>query len=376
MSEENDQATEAEQPAEAKKEAPKFSMSPNRTFTPWLQSVGGTIAFTTYQAAKVFMVGINPDTGRLSVFERSFPRCMGFGQEFRDGRHTLWLSSLYQLWRFENFLDPGQQTQDKYDAVFVPVEGRTTGDIDVHDIHGQAGSDQPLFVATRFNCLATFDRRNSFQPVWMPPFIDRIAAEDRCHLNGLAMRDGKPAYVTCVAQTNAAGAWRDHRRDGGVIMDVASKEVVASGLSMPHSPRLYGDQLYCLQAGTGEFGRVDIESGKFESMCKLPGFARGVAFVGNHAIIGVSRPRRDKTFQGLALNERLAEEGRESSCMIAIVNLDTGDLEHALELHGVVQELYDVAFLDGVKHPKMLGFRTPEIRFQIRPGRLDTAGDG
>lgn len=366
----------SEQTAEDGEVAPKFLMSPTRTFAPWLDSVDGTIAFTTYQAGKVFFIGINPETRRLSVFERSFPRCMGFGQDLRDGRHTLWVSALYQMWRFENFLDPGQQTQDGYDAVYVPIEGRTTGDIDVHDIHGQAASEQPLFVATRFNCLATFDRRHSFQPVWMPPFIDRVAAEDRCHLNGLAMRDGKPTYVTCVSQTNTAGGWRDHRTDGGVILDVASSEVVASGFSMPHSPRLYDGSLYCLQSGTGEFGRVDVESGRFETLCRLPGFARGVAFVGHYAVIGVSRPRRDKAFEGLALNERLAEEGREPTCMIAIVNIETGDIEHSIELSGVVQELYDVAFIPGVKRPKLLGFRTPEIRFQIRPGQFEHEGHG
>lgn len=357
--------SEAETPKE-----PTFQMTPSRTFTPWLQSIGGSIAFTTYQAGKVFFLGINPENGRLSVFERSFPRCMGFGHHRENGNTTLWMSSLYQLWRIENFLEPGQKTEDGYDAVFVPVEGRTTGDIDIHDIHGQSGKAAPLFVATRFNCLATMDRMNSFAPVWKPPFIDRIAAEDRCHLNGLAMDGDRPAYVTCVSQTNTAGAWRDHRRDGGVILDVATGEPIISGLSMPHSPRMQNGQLYCLQSGTGEFGRIDVEAGEFEPMCQLPGFARGVAFIGNHALIGVSRPRRDKTFEGLEIQDRLANLGQSPSCMLAVVNLTTGDIEHSIEIEGVVQELYDVAFLQGIMRPKMLGFRTPEIRFQIRPAPM------
>jgi len=361
--------------ASADAKGPVLALNPSRTFVPWLQSIGGSLAFTTYQAGKVFMIGINPETGRLSIYERSFPRCMGFGQSQENGRTVLWLSSLYQLWRLENLLDAGKVSEDGYDAVFVPLEGRTTGDIDIHDIHGVPDQAAPLFVATRFNCLATLDRRHSFKPVWTPPFIDRIAAEDRCHLNGLAMEDGKPSYVSCVSTTNIQGAWRDHRTDGGVIVDVASGDILTTDLSMPHSPRVHNGQLYCLQSGTGEFGRIDRSTGDFTPLCFLSGFARGVAFVGNHAVIGVSRPRKDKTFEGLALNERLSAQGQEPICMLAIVNLETGDIEHNLEIEGVVQELYDVAFLQGIKRPKLLGLRTPEIRFQIRPAPFSATSD-
>lgn len=362
-----DPLPKGEESPKSEQNQPRLAMQPNRTFVPWLGSVGGSIAFTTYQAGKIFLIGINPKTNGLSVFERSFPRCMGFGLGAEGGQQTLWMSSLYQLWRFENFLDPGQISADGYDAVYVPVEGRTTGDVDIHDMHGVPGQDAPIFVVTRFNCLATLDRRNSFKPIWTPPWIDRIAAEDRCHLNGMAMRDGKPAFVTSVARTNMAGAWREHRRDGGIILDIDSNEIITQGLSMPHSPRWHNGTLYCLQSGTGEFGKIDMDSGKFEPLCFLPGFARGVAFVGNHAIIGVSRPRKDKTFEGLELEERLEKAGKSASCVIAVINLTTGDMEHALEIDGVVQELYDVAFIPGVRRPMLHGFKTADIRFQVRP---------
>lgn len=342
---------------------PRLELTGSRLFTAWLAQARASLAFTTYQAGKLFLIGLRPD-GRLSVFERTFSRCMGLGT---GPGGTLWMSSLYQLWRFENFLDPGG-TKDGLDAVYLPVAGHTTGDVDIHDIDADAAG-RPVFVVTRFNCLATTTERASFAPLWRPPFIDRLAAEDRCHLNGLAMQDGRPAYVTCVAATNLAEAWREHRRDGGIVLDVASGETVAAGLSMPHSPRLHRGRLWLVQSGTGEFGQVDFATGRFEPVCFLQGFARGLAFLGDHAVIGVSRPREKRTFDGLALDERLAREGVGPLCHLAIVNLSTGDIEHRLVIEGVVEELYDVVALPGVIRPMAIGFRSDEIRFLVRPSR-------
>ena len=340
-----------------------LELAGSRLFTNWLAGSGGSLAFTTYQAGKVFLIGMRPD-GRLSVFERTFERPMGLGA----GPGRFWMSSRYQLWRFETFLDPGE-VQDGFDALYVPVTGHTTGDIDMHDIH-EGPDGTPVFVATRFNCLATLSPRGSFAEVWRPPFIDRLAAEDRCHLNGLAMEAGRPAFVTCLSRTNVFEGWRERRRDGGVVIDVPSGEVVAAGLSMPHSPRLHDGSLWLLQAGTGEFGRIDPASGAFEPLCFLPGFARGLSFVGHHAIIGLSRPRENRTFQGLVLNERLEREGVGPQCAICVVNLRTGDVDHRLSIEGVVEEIYDVAVLSGVTRPKMLGFRNDEIAVTIRPDAL------
>ncbi|MBY8976091.1 TIGR03032 family protein [Rhodobacteraceae bacterium NNCM2] len=348
--------------------AQRLELRSSRLFAPWLADTGASLAFTTYQAGKLFLIGTQPD-GKLSVFERTFARSMGLGVT-RGKPGTFHMSSLFQLWRFENFLDPGE-VHNGYDAVFVPVNGHTTGDIDIHDIHAEPEA-APLFVATRFNCLARLVEDRSFQPVWKPPFIDRIAAEDRCHLNGMAMGEAGdlPAYVTCVSRSNVADGWRENRLGGGVVLDVRSGEVVCEGLSMPHSPRLHGGKLWLLQSGTGEFGTVDLKSGKFEPLCFLQGFARGVAFLGDHAVIGLSRPRSEASFSGLPVNERLSNEGVPPRCGLAVVNLRTGDVEHSLDLDGVVEELYDVAVLPGYRRPMALGFKSSEIRFMVRPGAL------
>lgn len=339
---------------------PAFAFHGSRMFSSWLKSVKASLAMTTYQAGKVILLGLQPD-GRLSVFERTFERPMGLGV----GHGRFWMSSIHQLWRFENFLDAGE-IRDGYDGLFVPVTGHTTGDIDMHDIHEDVDGN-PVFVATRFNCLGTLAERGSFREVWRPPFIDRLAAEDRCHLNGLAMKDGVPRYVTCLSSTNIFEGWREKRRDGGVLLEVPTGEVVAQGLSMPHSPRYYQDTLWMLQAGTGEFGRIELATGRFEPICFLPGFARGLAFVGDFAVIGISRPRENRTFAGLVINERLEAEGVSAQCAICVVNLRTGDIEHRLEIGGIIEEIFDVNLLPGVIRPMALGFRTDEIRLTIRP---------
>lgn len=332
----------------------------SRLFKSWLSSAKASLAFTTYQAGKVFFIGLRPD-GQLSVFERTFERPMGLGV----GARRFWMSSVFQLWRFEDFLEPGQ-SQNGHDALYVPVTGHTTGDIDIHDVH-EDPEGNPIFVATRFNCLATLSKKGSFREIWRPSFIDRLAAEDRCHLNGLAVHEGTPAYVTCLSRTNVFEGWREHRRNGGVVIDVGTDEIVSHSLSMPHSPRLYQDTLWMLQAGTGEFGKIDINTGIFEPLCFLPGFARGLAFAGNYAVIGLSRPREHRTFTGLALNERLEAEGIGPQCAICVVNLRSGDIEHRLEIGGIVEEIYDVQVLSDVQRPMALGFRSDEIRFAIKP---------
>ena len=346
--------------------APQLDLHGSRLFHSWLAGTGASLAMTTYQAGKLFLIGAREDGG-LSVFERTFERCMGLGV----GEQRLWMSSLYQLWRFDDFLETGS-TAEGYDAVFVPTVGHTTGDIDIHDIH--VGADgKPVFIATRFNCIATLAYRGSFRLLWKPPFIDRLAAEDRCHLNGLAVRDGAPAYVTCVSGSNVSEGWREHRRDGGLLIDVESGEAVVSGLSMPHSPRLHRETLWMIQAGTGEFGRIDEQAGRFEPVCFLPGFARGLSFIGDHAVVGLSRPRENGTFTGLALDERLAAEGAEPQCGVCVINLKTGDVEHRLTFGGLVEEIYDVQVLPGIRRPMALGFRSDEIRFAVLPEEIEAA---
>lgn len=335
-----------------------FALTSSRHFPHWLAATGGGIGFSTYQAGKLFLIGNKPD-GQLSIFERSFERAMGLTVS-DDGR-SLALATQYQIQRFDNVLPQGQGTPDGHDALYAPHAAWVTGDLDVHDM--AFGADgRPIFVNTLFGCIATVSDGHSFKPLWQPPFITRLAAEDRCHLNGMAVEGGQARYVTAVSQSDVADGWRDRRRDGGVVIDVASSEIVATGLSMPHSPRLYRGDLWLLNSGTGEFGRIDRANGKFEPVAFCPGYARGLSFVGDFAVIGLSMARENRTFSGLDLDAALAKRDVDARCGLAIIDLNSGDMVHWVRIDGVVRELYDVAHLPGVTRPSAIGFKTDEVK--------------
>ena len=337
---------------------PSLEIIGSRHFPAWLASQNVSLAFTTYQSGKLFLLGLQPDQ-KLSIFERTFNRCLGL---WSDGQ-SLWMSSLYQLWRFENVLEPGQSLNG-YDRLYAPRVGYVTGDLDIHDVHVNSDG-QPVFVNTLFGCLATVSDRHSFVPMWRPPFLSKLAAEDRCHLNGLAMEDGQPKYVTSVSQSDVADGWRDRRQDGGCMIDVSTNEIVVTGLSMPHSPRLYRDKLWLLNSGTGYFGTVDRKTGSFEPMTFCPGYLRGLSFIGDYAVIGSSLQRENRTFQGLALDENLRNKEAEPRCGLFVVDLRSGDIVHWVRIEGIVRELYDVVVLPGVRRPMALGFKSDEVSRMI-----------
>ena len=185
--------------------------------------------------------------------------------------------------------------------------------------------------------------------------------EDRCHLNGLALRDGRPRYATAVSRSDVAAGWRNRRRDGGCLLDMETQEVLLEGLSMPHSPRWYRDRLWLLNSGSGEFGSFDPGRGRFEPLAFCPGYLRGLALHGRYAVVGLSRPRHDGVFGDLALQEGLARRDAEPVCGLRVIDLDSGDVVHWLDFRRVVSELYDVQLLPGVRRPTAIGFRTDEI---------------
>ncbi|MFT7219168.1 MAG: hypothetical protein ACI8Z1_000782 [Candidatus Azotimanducaceae bacterium] len=344
---------------------PALEITTTRNLTNWMAEQQVSLMVTTYEAGKLFSLGVQAD-GQLSVFERTMPRCMGLYAT--DDAQTLYVSTLYQIWRLERATQQDQIYRG-YDGLYIPQSSSVTGDLDVHDLVLTDSGDL-AFVATLFSCVAHASEKNSFAPIWKPRFISKLAAEDRCHLNGLALRDGKPRYVTSVSTSDINNGWRDQRVDGGVVVDMDDDSIIADQLSMPHSPRWYKDKLWVLNSGLGEFGYIDSKTGAFEPVAFCPGYLRGMAFVNNYALVGLSRPRNNKTFSGLPLEDRLGMKNASPRCGIQVINIDTGDIEHSLEFDGLVSELYDLVVLPGVTRPMTIGFQSEEIHHVLSIGDL------
>ena len=334
-----------------------YSMSPG--FAAFLGASRIGLAVSSYQSGKFYLIGQNVNGG-LVVDERFFRKAMGICVADRD---TILLATLLQVFRFRNVLDPGQHINNTFDACYVPREAYITGELDTHDV-GLLADGRIVFVNTLYNCLATTSERHSFTPLWKPPFISKIVKEDRCHLNGLAMQDGVPRYVTAVSKSDTIDGWRDRRADGGIVIDVATGKVILGGLSMPHSPRLYGGKLWVLNSGTGELGWVELgdaaATAKFHPLAFCPGFLRGLAFHGRYAFVGLSKPRYQR-FEGLPLDAKLAATDSEPWCGVQVIDLDSGTVAHWFRIDGQVAELYDVGVIPGVLRAMSLSFASDEI---------------
>jgi uncharacterized protein (TIGR03032 family) len=214
---------------------------------------------------------------------------------------------------------------------------------------GAAEGPELWFVNTRFSCLCTRAMPYSFVPRWRPKFVSAIAPEDRCHLNGLGVRDGAVRYATALGATDAQGGWRERKRDGGVLIDVAADEIVAEGLSMPHSPRWYAGKLWVLNSGAGGLGTVDPATGRYEEVASLPGFTRGLDFVGPLAFVGLSQVRESAVFSGIAIAERPVEE---RCCGVWVVNIQSGRVIAYVKFEDALQEIFAV---------QAVPFRRPDV---------------
>ncbi|EAW37357.1 hypothetical protein L8106_12695 [Lyngbya sp. PCC 8106] len=325
---------------------------PSPDLAVWLTKQNLSLAFTTYQTNRLFFIS-SQTNGRLKFHERLFDKPMGL---YATG-DRLYMSTRYQLWQFDNLLEAGEK-YGECDRLYVPRTSYITGDLNVHDLVLD-DSQNLIFVNTDFSCLATLSPDYSFVPLWQPPFISKLVPEDRCHLNGLAMVEGKPAYMTACSATDTAAGWRNCRSDGGVVIDVQNNEIITTGLSMPHSPRWYQGKLWLLNSGTGELGY--LEGGKFVPITFCPGFVRGLAFWGDLAVVGLSK-LRSNSFTGLALEKRLKAEGNTAHCGLMVIDLNNGKVVHWLHIGSTVEELFDIVILPGVRQPEALGLQGDEIQ--------------
>lgn len=315
-----------------------------------LGELGCSLVVTTYQAGQAITIG-SIGNG-LNFGFTSFRQAMGLARTPTG----LALASKHEVWTLpaQRELASRIQPEGSYDIAFTTRSCHITGPVMAHELAWCAG--RLVLVNTLCNCLASLEPPWSFVPLWKPPFISDTTPGDRCHLNGVAIaEDGSaPAYVTMHGLSNEDNGWREQKASGGVLMEVASGEVVCSNLAMPHSPRLHRGHLYVLNSGEGQLLRVEPSSGERHVIAELPGFTRGLDLIGDTAVVGLSRIRESAVFGGLPLQER----HEQLRCGVAVVDLNSGSLEGFCWFESGIEEIFSVTVLPGYRNPKLIGPQT------------------
>lgn len=346
----------------------EIAISASPRFAQLLAEQKMSLVVSTYEAGALVILRAVGDT--LNVHLLRVDRAMGVAANaYRLAvgmRHRI--MELCNVPALGPHLPVAESGQPVPDACYMPLQTHVTGEIDIHEMAW--GGDELWFVNTRFSCLCTRDALHSFVPRWRPPFVKGLSADDRCHLNGIAMLGNRPSFVTAFAVSDEPEGWRSQRTTGGILMEVASGEVVAKGLSMPHSPRFHGNDLWLLESGKGSLARIDSRTAKLETVAVFPGFTRGLDFAGNYAFVGLSKVRDSASFGGAPVTDRIPESER--FCGVQVLNLATGQQEAFLRFESGVSEVFAVQTLPGIRFPAFLDENDPLLAasYMLSPDAL------
>lgn len=337
------------------------------SFVAILQQLGASLLVTTYQAQQLLV--LRAEGSGLSMLVRTFDKPMGLAADPR----RLALGTRDRVWFLRNAPDIGAQLEPrgKHDACYLPRSCHVTGDIAGHEMawgtsaltpeaqtSATQSRDELWIVNTRFSCLCTLHADYSFVPRWRPPFITALAGEDRCHLNGLAMADGCPRYVTVLGRTDTQDGWRANKAQSGCVLEVPDGRVVAEGLSMPHSPRLHEGRLWVLESGAGRLLTLDPATGQRTAVAEVPGYTRGLALHGPFAFVGLSKIRETSTFGGLPI----AEQRGRLRCGVVVLDCRSGHVIASLEFQTAVEEIFAVELLPGARFPEVIGLQKDTVQ--------------
>lgn len=311
-----------------------------------------SICVTTYQACRTLLFS-SSSPSKLSMLMRTIPKPTGIAL----GKRFLAVASKYQIWLFagaKNLRNKEGEVRPN-DINFLPRYSHVTGNIDAHELAWH--NDRLIVVNTLYSCLSVLEPDWSFTPIWKPKFISKICAEDRCHLNGIAVDEKGPKYVTALGKSDKAAGWRDNKVTGGILIDVTSNEIIAEGFAMPHSPRIYAGKIWLLDSGNGALVMIDPKTAAKTNVIRFHGFLRGLNFYKHYALLGVCKAREKSVFGNLPIEK----EFKEFQCGVAVVNLNTVKLEGYIHFTKGVEELFDIAVLPNYTNPYMVGFEGDEI---------------
>lgn len=331
-----------------------FSLQYSPNVPELLKALNCSLAISTYQAGKIIFISAKDDESLVQL-PRTFKKPMGFcihedKMAVATKDEVVFLKTDAELAKFY------PKKPNVYDALFIPRASYYTGFVDIHDI--DLGVNKEIFaVNTSFSCIVKVDKNYSFTPYWKPKFISKLASEDRCHLNGMALMNGLPKFATAFSQGDTPQSWRETVTTSGVLIDVETDEIIANNLKMPHSPRIFNDKLYTLFSATGELVNIDTKTGKVETVVNLNAFVRGLAKCGDYLFIGVNKLRKNSSsFSKLDIAKQANWAG------IKIVHLPSGALVGEIKYLASVDEIYDIQVLPNFVRPNILNAYNDEFK--------------
>lgn len=351
--------------------APPFTLGMTPKVGQFLYAENISVIVSSYKSNQVFAFGAQ-DNGNLACFPSQFDRPMALALSPRQECLEIWVGCQSHLVRccaapsvYNEATDQESGGGGNFTATLVPRQLHATGAHDVHGIYPFI-PNSPLYISTLFSALCQLDTtkpEENAHVLWKPSFVSELRAEDRCHVNGVCWvrcADGMQAhYATCLSEADAFDGWRNHRIQGGVVVDMRTNEIIVRGLSMPHSPSWHKEKLWLLNSGTGELGYIDFDTRSFVSKIFIPGFLRGLQFHGRYAIVGASLSRHAERFQDLELGKTLEKKKISATCGVYFVDMASWTITHLIEFTGGVQEIYDVLLVPG-RRVRIMGINDEE----------------
>ena len=327
------------------------------TFSPQipelLHNLQCTLAFTTFQAGKLVLLSAKNES-ELMQLPRTFDKPTGLA--VNDDKLALCTKDEIIIFKASASIAQGYpQKPGVYDRMFIPVVSYHTGQADLHDIAWLG--DELVAVNTSFSCLVKPSSEFHFEPVWQPPFISKLASEDRCHLNGLAVVNGKVKYVTAFSDSDQRLGWSDHIPESGILMDVEREEIIVSDLQMPHSPRWFDDKLYALQSALGTLMQIDTQSGEVKVIYQQDGFARGLAKFKDYLFVGYSKLRQNSSsFAKLQFSEKAIH------CGISIIHEPTSAYVGEIRYLSSIDEIFDIQIIPDTTRANILNTHSQDYK--------------
>ena len=304
-----------------------------------------SIIFSTYQAGRLMIIG-SSDGFNIHQTPISYKKPMGIAIE----ANRIAIASFDEISFYTSnrkIIDTIKSDLNDFDQMYLYRASYNTNTLDIHDIHFDKSG---LWgVNTLFSCLCKFTLESSFSPRWVPPFISELVPEDRCHLNGLALENNLPKYVTALSSTNYKDGWREDIMNSGIIMDVTTNEILCENLAMPHSPRIINGDLYFLESARGKLFKWNAVTKEKELIYNFNRFIRGFKYYKGIIFIAFSKIRESsKSFQKVEVKENSLNAG------FTIFDLRTRTSFGDLLYTNTIDEIYDINIIEGYNKPGII----------------------